>query len=100
MNTRLLPEAVAELREAVEWYDDRRDGLGDDFHDAVSSTLKQIATAPDQSPRYEGCKHNRDYRRAVIARFPYVIVYTAHESGIIIVSISHSSRRPGHWRKR
>lgn len=40
------PEAVAELRAAAFWYDERRAGLGDVFIEEVNRLGRQIAGSP------------------------------------------------------
>ena len=40
------PEAQQELIDATMWYDDRQEGLGDNFIDAVSAQLVNICQMP------------------------------------------------------
>lgn len=44
------PDAQQELIAIAEWYDDRRDGLGDEFVDAVSDKVVQIYSTPERFP--------------------------------------------------
>ncbi len=89
--------ASTELREAVRWYEDRRMGLGAEFFDAISTTLLFVsmnATA--------GASISRDglTRRALVARFPYQVVYRIRPTEIVIVAVAHLKRRPGYWKNR
>ncbi len=42
----LLPEAIAEILQAAEWYEDRRIGLGEEFLSAVEQAMDAVAAAP------------------------------------------------------
>jgi len=50
----LHPEARAELRSAVLWYEERRIGLGNEFVTEISAALNRIASAPETFPRWPG----------------------------------------------
>ena len=39
----LLPEALAELMQAAEWYEDRRLGLGEEFLGAAEQAMGAVA---------------------------------------------------------
>lgn len=88
-------KAEAELDEAAAWYDEQREGLGGEFIAAVDARIHQIVEAPKRWPLVAGS------RRALITRFPYVIVYRQLDDGMIqIVAVAHERRRPGYWRRR
>ena len=61
-----LPEAVEELRDAVNWYSKIRPELGLRFADAVSDTVEAIAQAPHHFAALDD-----ERRRAGVRRFPY-----------------------------
>jgi len=69
-------EAREELLAAAEWYDDQRDGLGDEFLSAVDAALIQVATSPTAFPRDP---FDDRARRALLSRFPYAVVFVQHE---------------------
>jgi hypothetical protein len=39
-------------------------------------------------------------RRALVARFPYQVVYRIRPGEIVIVAVAHLKRRPGYWKNR
>jgi|HubBroStandDraft_6_1064221.scaffolds.fasta_scaffold65452_3 toxin ParE1/3/4 len=90
-------EAREELLAAAEWYDDQRDGLGDEFLSAVDAVLIQVATSPTAFPRDP---FDDRARRALLSRFPYAVVFIQHEGNVRIVAFSHAKRLPGYWRNR
>jgi len=62
--------------------------------------MKSIASAPLQFARYEAVKTKNEFRRAIVERLPYLIVYQVLLDEILVVAAAYSSRRPGYWRKR
>jgi len=93
MNTtiRFLEEARIEFQEAAEWYETRRDGLGEQFRDIVQNKIETIKEFPERYP-----KKKSNFRQIALINFPYVIIYTFYKKeGIIIInSIFHTSRNP------
>ena len=89
--------ASAELTEAVRWYETRRTGLGGEFFDAVAATLTLLESSPEIETTISTDGHTR---RALVARFPYQVVYRLRPTEIVIVAIAHVKRRPGYWKNR
>jgi plasmid stabilization system protein ParE len=94
---RILPEAEAEIAEGAAWYEARRTGLGFECVAEVDAALERIEAAPDTFPRW---RPDRDYRKLVVKRFPYVVFFRVSEHEIVIVAVAHSKRRPGYWMER
>jgi toxin ParE1/3/4 len=88
-------EAELELAGSVAFYEERRSGLGLDFHAAAKEAARRIATAPE---RWPVGKH--DTRRYVMSRFPFVIHYIDMPDKLWIVAFAHAKRKPGYWIKR
>ena len=89
--------ASQELREAVQWYEARRPGLGGEFFDAVADTLELIEVRPEIGSVTSA---DRQTRRVLVPRFPYQIVYRLRPDEIVIVAVAHLKRRPGYWQTR
>jgi len=70
------PEAVAEIREAADYYENCREG-------------------PLRWRKIKG-----RFRRSLIERFPYGIIYSAENDGIFIAAVMHLKRKPDYWKKR
>lgn len=92
---RFLPEARAEFDDAADWYEAKRPGLGIDFVAKVREVLKRISI----NPRLHQIVY-RDVRRAVVARFPYVVLYREEGNEVIVVAVFHASRNPAVWQSR
>ena len=86
---RLRPDLLADLREAVAWYEAASPGLGAKFQQAFFTELDHIAST-SQSYR----TLYRDFRRAIMPRFPYLIYFKVEANTAIIFLLIHSARDP------
>ena len=89
------PEARAEVRESVDLYDERLDGLGLRFLASVEGTVERISTNPEAGAQVAG-----GFRKRIVLGFPYNIIYRVWEEYIYLVAVAHHHRRPGYWRGR
>ncbi|MEX0769645.1 MAG: type II toxin-antitoxin system RelE/ParE family toxin [Balneolaceae bacterium] len=84
------PLAAFDLNEAIEFYNNRRNGLGDELRAEVYSAIERIVKNPYQ---YSSVKY--EIRRHLIHRFPYSILYRVTKSEHIrILVIRHHRRHP------
>ena len=91
----LDPAANAEMREAALFYEDCREGLGQEFLDAVEQALDQIAL----HPRVWRVLRGR-FRRYLIQRFPYGVIYAVEGDVIYVAAVMHVKRKPDYGRAR
>jgi hypothetical protein len=70
VKSRLTPEAELDLIEAIRWYDERDQELGDDFLRCVYQCVGSL----ERNPRLYPIVH-RQMIRALVRRFPYQILY-------------------------
>jgi plasmid stabilization system protein ParE len=93
----ILPRAEDEVAQAEDWYEARRSGLGSRFLAEVEAALERIADGPERFPRW---LDDARYRRAVLSRFPYVVMFVADPaaSRVTVVAVAHTSREPGYWK--
>ncbi|MCF8451433.1 MAG: type II toxin-antitoxin system RelE/ParE family toxin [Taibaiella sp.] len=87
----LATKAQIELEDSWLWYEERERGLGDKF---VDETLK-ILTTLTAFPEVHSIK-NKQYREAIVPKFPFVVVYriVKVKKLIEVVSVFHTSRNP------
>lgn len=62
------PEARTEFNEAVQYYDQQRQGLGDELRAEIRGFLPRLQRSPLTFPVERG-----DIRRLILARFPYIV---------------------------
>ena len=88
-------EAQDDLIAAFEFYEERREGLGQRFRDHVDLAMGRIQAAPERYPLVY-----RDLRRRLVERFPYAILYRSFPGLIYIVAVMHAKRSPRRWKRR
>jgi toxin ParE1/3/4 len=89
------PAAAADLEEAWRWYEERRQGLGDEFLAEAEAAIARILAAP-----LACAVAYKDRRRALLHRFPYSVVYRVLEDQIVVLAVFHAKRHPRVWRER
>jgi toxin ParE1/3/4 len=83
----IRPRAHVDLSEARDWYDRRREGLGNEFLVAVADAMLALEEAPERQPIYY-----RDFRRVLTDRFPYKIFYRIESQAVIVYRVLHGAR--------
>ncbi len=89
------PEAESEIEAAHDWYELQRSGLGTQFlfeFDAVLSRASANARVFQ--------KVGRVTRRALMRRFPYVVLFFVEDDRIVVTGVFHGRRDPGSWSDR
>jgi plasmid stabilization system protein ParE len=88
-------DAAEEMRAAAAYYEAQERGLGDQFLDEVEEGLQRIQQFPRLWPVYDG-----EYRRYLLRRFPFGLIYRIDPEQIFIMAVAHLHRRPGYWKSR
>ncbi len=94
------PEVPDELADAVLWYEAKKQGLGGEFLADVEATLPLVEGRPRAFPRLQDVRPGLEIRRALLARFPYALVFLVHEEEVRVLAVAHTKRRPGYWLSR
>jgi plasmid stabilization system protein ParE len=95
INLRLRPESEQDLADAAAWYEEQREGVGNQFLDEVLSVFSVISDTPLIFPIV-----HKNIRRALIHRFPFGVYYRVESNEIVVVAIMHGSRNPCRWKGR
>ena len=85
----IAEKAEAEYNAAYWYYEERQIGLGVSFEQQAEQLLKTIKRNPLLFQR-----KFKQYREALLRRFPYFIVYEIINNNIIVHSFFHTSRNP------
>jgi len=91
----LHPDALGELRDAVAYYETVRDGLGRQLLAAAEEAAELLRAHPES-----GRVIRPPYRRFLLKRFPYGVIYRQTPDGVYIIAFMHLKRRPDYWEKR
>lgn len=94
-NLVFAPEAEVDTAEAYDWYERRRAGLGEDFLTALDACVEAL----HRNPRMNATVFET-YRRGLLRRFPYAVIYGYSEETITVYAVFHTSRDPNKWRQR
>jgi hypothetical protein len=89
------PLAEAELASAAQFYEGRVSGLGETFLVEVGRCFERARHSPES-----GAQCYDRFRRLLLRRFPYSIVYEVLPRAVVIIAVAHLRRKPGYWRKR
>ncbi len=88
-------EARGEVREAARFYENEVDGLGKAFVQKLREGIAEVKRNPFASRIIQG-----DFRRHLLSRFPYGIIFQIHEDVIFVAAVMHLKRKPGYWEDR
>jgi plasmid stabilization system protein ParE len=95
MNIEFHPEAAEEFEAAVDWYEERKTGLGLDFAAEIHAALHRAAAMPEAWTRLPG-----NVRRVLVNRFPYGVLYEPGKTSLVVLAVMHLRRKPGYWTTR
>ena len=91
-NLIFLRRAQQEISDAIEWYEMRQVGLGKKFLTEIEDELQRISDNPLLYPGSD--ETPTTYRRAVLKKFPFVIIYSSKKDDILIHSVFHTHLNP------
>ncbi len=97
MKLRVHRLAVAEIDREVDYYESRQTGLGAELEDEIEAAFALIVRFPEVAPQW---KTRSDRRVAVLDRFPFTLPYQIVGDEIVVLALSHTSRRPSYWARR
>jgi len=85
----LKPAAILMAKDAYDWYEEQKIGLGDLFLAELSRCYSKLEKNP---LHYQKLKNN--YRHLVLDKFPYVLVFEIIGDEVIIFAVFHTARNP------
>ena len=89
------PTATEEVVETTAYYEVEVPGLGGSFIAEVERVVKVLCDQPKIGQRV-----GEEFRRILLARFPYSLIYSIESELIWIVAVANHRRRPGYWQER
>eukprot|EP01037_Dinobryon_pediforme_P031583 gene31583-36143_t len=92
---RFTEAALAEVEDALAWFDDHNPEIVPGFRRALQSLVSRIESRPQQFPQVRP-----GTRRALMRRFPYVILFRETAEACCVIAIFHPRRDPKHWETR
>ncbi len=89
MQVLFRPEARDDVVQARDWYEKQSAGLGGEFVRALEAAVAIAARSPDSFPSMPG-----DFRRVLLRRFPYSLVYQQLDDTLVVLACFHHRRDP------
>jgi len=87
--------AEHDLLDALEYYNSKKTGLGDELVDELDKVFKMIEVNPEQFPVVLD-----KTRKAVIKRFPFNVYYIIVGPKVFVTAIFNTWRKPRIWKER
>ena len=95
MKAEFHPAASEEIVETAAYYEGEVPGLGNGFIVEIERIVGILRDEPNLGQRIE-----KEFRRILLARFPYSLIYCMEPERIWVVAVAHQHRRPGYWQER
>jgi plasmid stabilization system protein ParE len=97
MKYEIFIRSIAEndISDIVFWYENQVPGLGNRFITSLDATFHSIKRNPQIYP-----KIYKEFRRALLPRFPYAVFYIIEKNSVIVLAVMHGKREPKTWQKR
>jgi len=89
------PDIELEVKSSYEWYQNQANGLGEDFLSELETAFEAITELPDTWPKFQD-----GFRRFLLSKFPFSVIYRFSQQTIFVVAVMHNSRKPGYWNER
>lgn len=96
-NLKIEPEALVDIQEITNWYNQQRNGLGGQFQKAV---IKQIDSL-SKNPQAFAIRYS-EIRCVAIKKFPYMVHFFVNETdnSVEILAIISTDRNPKVWQEK
>jgi len=92
----LHADAEVELREALDYYEGQRAGLGGEFRREFEAALQRVR----ENPQAYASEDDSGVRSCPLRRFPFTLVYVELDDRIWVAAVAHQRRRPRYWARR
>ena len=81
-----------DLADYFSWYNEQRDGLGEEFLAAIDSVFDTVEQYPEIFARIHG-----EVRRAVPSRFPFSVFYRVESNRVVVLTVLLTASDPKVW---
>lgn len=102
MSTRVVfhPDALRELGDAIEWYDQGGQGRGGRFRGAFDRIIARCLVWPESAAELAVPGHHGTFRHAKVPHSHYRIVYRVADDRLEVIAVAHERRMPLYWTNR
>lgn len=89
---KIEPEALAEIQEITDWYNEQQTGLGKRFQ---NTTIKLINSL-NKNPQIYAFRYN-EIRCLQVKKFPYMIHFYINSNTVEVLAVISTDRNPKIW---
>ena len=89
------PDVTDDIKGAYLWYENQLSGLGHKFIDELENGYVAIQNFPNTWTNFQ-----YGFKRYILNKFPFSIIYTIYDEKIFIIAVIHNSRKPKYWQDR
>jgi len=92
MGSKLIiePEAQDEIYDAIDWYESKQTGLGEEFYNYLEGYFETLKNDHADFP----IKRKPVFRELPLKRFPHVIIYVKSKNTIYVYSVFNTRQHP------
>lgn len=92
---KILPKAFKDLKETKQWYNEKKEFLGEEFKSEINKEFNFL----EKNPFIYQIRF-LEFRKALLKRFPYCIYYVVEESVQIVVVFAVLHNKTGEKKLR
>ena len=100
MRLEIHEEAVEDARDAFDWYAERSQRTAEQFADLFEEAVVSIVRNPRAFAMVEEEGLQGEFRRLIMKKFKFSIIYHVGNERLLVVAVAHPSRDPNYWRSR
>ncbi|MBD3795616.1 MAG: type II toxin-antitoxin system RelE/ParE family toxin [Epsilonproteobacteria bacterium] len=89
------PDVAVDIKGSFDWYEKELNGLGYAFISELENAYEAILHSPLVWANFE-----YGFKRYLLSRFPFSVVYKVTKETIFIIAVMHNSRNPNYWVER
>lgn len=95
LRVELLPEAIQEVQDAFDWYQEQSPKVAGEFLLEVDLSIRKVCLYPQMWAKFV-----RGTRRYILRKFPYSLIYRESKERIQVIAFAHHKRNPQYWAAR
>jgi toxin ParE1/3/4 len=95
-NYQLSEEAESDVYDSYRWYENQKEGLGEQFLNALDTAEQAITN----NPQAYSFRYKKKVKGFVVDRFPYLIMYILSGNNIDVLSVFNTNQHPKKWKNR
>jgi plasmid stabilization system protein ParE len=99
MSFSVSPAAAVDVAAASAAYDRQPGRYGQAFEEEVDAAFARIASSPRQYSPVEDGVPGLEIREFFIERFQQRVIYLVNGEDVLVVAVTHASRREGAWHR-